>query len=142
MVPQNTLLHCRAISGYLAYSFLPILWTARTFDRMLRENRNEPPIPYIPPAWLIKLRNELDGSGYSRTQIIAPDASSTGSQVVHLLEQMLAMPKLANAVDVIGTHGYWTTPPSDFSRLAARNPKNGKRAWVSESWHQMGTWNG
>ena len=43
---------------------------------------NEPPIPYIPPAWLIQLRARLDQAGYNSTQLVAPDASSTGSQVL------------------------------------------------------------
>jgi galactosylceramidase len=65
---------------------------------------NEPPIPYIPPAWLIQLRERLDHAGYSSTQLVAPDASSTGSQVLKLLDDMLNVSKLADAVDVIGTY--------------------------------------
>jgi hypothetical protein len=103
---------------------------------------NEPPIPYIPPAWLIQLRAELNSHGYNSTQLVAPDASSTGSQVLKLLDDMLNSSALADAVDVIGTHGFWDTPPPSFAELTSRYAKNQKRAWVSESWHQMGTWNG
>ena len=63
-------------------------------------------------------------------------------QVVDLLNDMLNTSKLADAVDVIGTHGFWDTPPPSFHELTSRYPKNTKRAWVSESWHQMGTWDG
>jgi hypothetical protein len=105
---------------------------------------NEPPIGSIPPLWLIDLRASLDSSGYKSTQIIAPDASSTGSQVAKLLDDMLSPSTkgVADAVDVIGTHGYWDRAPTTFTELTSRYPKNAKRAWVSESWHQMGTWNG
>ena len=103
---------------------------------------NEPPVSYIPPLWLIALREQLNAHGYNSTQLIAPDASSTGSQVLRLLDDMKNSTALANAVDVIGTHGYWDAPPRSYTEVIGRYPKNKKRAWVSESWHQMGTWNG
>ena len=103
---------------------------------------NEPPIDSIPPLWLVAFRSRLDSSGYASTQLVAPDASSTGSQVLRLLEDMNRTKALADAVDIIGTHGFWDAPPATFTELTARYPKNAKRAWVSESWHQMGTWDG
>lgn len=62
--------------------------------------------------------------------------------MLKLLDDMLNTSKLADAVDVIGTHGFWDAPPTSFQELTSRYAKNAKRAWVSESWHQMGTWNG
>lgn len=103
---------------------------------------NEPPIEYIPPGWLVKFRAALDGHGYTATQLVAPDASSTGSQVDRLVSDMLDTADVGNAVDVIGTHGFWSARPSSFKELIAKFPKNAKRAWVSESWHGMGTWGG
>ena len=103
-------------------------------------DRTELQVSYIPPLWLIQLRRALDDGGYNSTQLIAPDASSTGSQVLKLLEDMGNSTALADAVDVIGTHGYWDAPPTTYTKLIDRYPKNTKRAWVSESWHQMGNY--
>ena len=101
--------------------------------------RNEPPIHALPVDWLVGLRSTLDDGGYSHTQLIAPDAGSTQGITLELLKEMRANASLQAAVSVIGTHGFWATPPPDFSQLLA---EHGTRAWVSESWHQMGSWGG
>ena len=100
---------------------------------------NEPPIREIPPGWLLSLRRELDKKGYNRTQIIAPDAGPTQPITIQLLKDMRANATFQAAVDVVGTHGYWSAPPADFTYLMV---EKGTRAWVSESWHAMGSWDG
>jgi hypothetical protein len=100
---------------------------------------NEPPIKFVPPDWLAALRKGLDGNGYAHTKVIAPDWAPTGGVTLTLLKDMVARQDVRNAVDIIGTHGFWDSPPADFTTLMENSSK---RAWVSESWHQMGTWLG
>jgi hypothetical protein len=100
---------------------------------------NEPPIGSLPLDWLVSLRLGLDTSGYNHTKIIAADGAPTSGLTLSLMKAMVARQDVRDAVDVIGTHGFWSGPPSDFTTLVGTD---NKQAWVSESWHQMGSWYG
>lgn len=88
---------------------------------------------------MLQLRATLNDNGYNSMQIIAPDAGATQGLTLTLLRDMVTNASFQATVDVIGTHGYWSRPPSDFTTL---QKDHGTRAWVSESWHQMGSWYG
>lgn len=82
--------------------------------------------PALQAAWTKQLRAAMDDAGFTATRIVAAD---TG-QWDPIVDELLADPALAAAVDVVGAH-YPTQPPPNSSVLTAM----GKLQITSEAWN-------
>ena len=74
------------------------------------------------PDWTIRLRQALDAAGYLNTRIVSADTDWNGP-----VNDMLANPAYAAAVDIVGAH-YPGEPPAAAYSL-------NKTLWASEMWN-------
>ena len=92
-----------------------------SFDFMGIWNENE-----CNPDYIVALRKALDGAGFNRTQIIAPDGAKVDA--AKLIDTMLARADVAAAVHAVGYH----YPDSDSGVPATTQAQLGLPLWASE----------
>jgi hypothetical protein len=82
--------------------------------------------------WIKELRSTLDSNGFQNTRIVAADNDFNG-----IINDMVADPTLAAAIDVIGAHYPSPAPPADGFALD-------KPLWASECWDlaKVDDWDG